>query len=128
MADPSIDIVTFTVTRESVTQDDDGGVDISYTAAARGALPTSILGFPLVDQKRSGVLLGATEQIEYGVRGDKRKWTIITSINPRIDTRDRVTWTDDVDTIVADAITRSVRPVPGEDYWIFTAEDVTTGP
>lgn len=71
-----------TIKRLVTTQDAVGGLAGTYTTTARGSLPTSVKGRPVVMTPR--------EKNEHGVRGEVWGWRIMTETDPQIDLNDRV--------------------------------------
>lgn len=111
--------VTIDVRRETSATGSAGGRTITHTAAARGSLPTSFEGVPIT--------IGQMEKLEYGVRGDRIGWIVVTETDPQVDARDVVDWTDmQGKTWTARVLARSIWPIPTVQQFQFPVEDVTT--
>lgn len=86
---------TFAITRLSTTQDAMGGMVRTYTASARGSLPTSVQGRASVVREK--------EKVEYGVRSERAVWKLLTDTNPQVNEKDRITFD------YGDGVTRTLR-------------------
>lgn len=111
---------TCVIKRKVHTRARAGGRTFVYTTAARGTLPISVKCLALVDK--------ATERLEYGTRGTVIIWKILSTTNPRVDTRDRFELTD------LDGVVHQIN-VTVKSHWVdprqrlyraFGEEDTTT--
>jgi hypothetical protein len=112
---------TLTIHRLVVTQNNTGGQVRTYTAAARGELPTSVSG--------RAVRLNQKEKLEYGVRGEMTGWKLMTETDPSITVQDRVTFD------YVDGDSRTVRILNGSQarsadarFYRTIGEEVTQEP
>ena len=77
---------TVVIKRQVTTTGSAGGRASTYTAAARGSLPTSATGRLQP--------LSADERREFGIRGERKAWWFFSTSNPLLTVRDQVQFTD----------------------------------
>jgi hypothetical protein len=75
-----------TMERESDTTDAHGGVALTWSTGNRGGLATTVQA----DMQTAT----ADERIEYGIRETSVAWCMYTASDPKLETEDRITWTD----------------------------------
>lgn len=113
--------LTVNIARQAVTEGTGGGLSYAYTAAERGALPTTCadtVPTPMTQQER----------LEYGVRGDNIGWKFLSTNRPQVDSRDQITWTvtNPSITYTAVVITRDVQLYPNQSFFRWYGEDNST--
>lgn len=84
MTGTGMEIHDLTIHRESAARGALGGRRLTYTAAARGTLPTSVNG--------RAIAASAKEKIDHGIRAEQFAWKFLTRSNPQITLQDQISF------------------------------------
>lgn len=80
------DRFTAALERRASTRTSGGGYSFTYTTGNRGTKPISV--------RADFQTMTSEERTEYGLTGEYKLWCMYTASDPKLETEDRVTWTD----------------------------------